>query len=156
MPKTAPFDNYPDEYDHWFVQNKHAFQSELMAVKKVLPSIGKGIEVGVGSGIFAEQLGIDEGIEPSPAMRERARQRNIKVIDGVAEDLPYPDQSFDFVLMVTTICFVDDIYKSFDEVHRILIDKGHLIIGFVDKNSAIGKEYIKRKDESLFYKDAVF
>ena len=156
MPKTAPFDNYPDEYDNWFVINKHAFQSELMAVKKVLPSKGKGIEIGVGSGIFAEPLGITEGIEPSRAMREKAKQRNIKAIDAVAENLPYSDKSIDFILMVTTICFVDDIYKSFDEVHRILTDTGRLIIGFVDKNSPIGKEYLEHKDESLFYKDAVF
>jgi hypothetical protein len=33
---------------------------------------------------------------------------------------------------------------------------GRLIIGFVDKNSPIGKEYLEHKDESLFYKDAIF
>jgi ubiquinone/menaquinone biosynthesis C-methylase UbiE len=156
MPKTAPFDNYPDEYDHWFVINKHAFKSELMAVKKALPPRGRGIEIGVGSGIFAEPLGITEGIEPSRAMREKAKQRNIKAIDAVAENLPYHDKSIDFVLMITTICFVDDICRSFDEVHRILTDTGRFIIGFVDKNSPIGKEYLEHKEESLFYKDAVF
>lgn len=156
MPKTAPFDNFPDEYDNWFVINKYAFQSELNAITKVLPVKGKGIEIGVGSGIFAEPLGISEGIEPSRAMREKAKQRNIRAIDAVAENLPYSDKSIDFALMVTTICFVDDIYKSFDEVNRILTDTGCLIIGFVDKNSPIGKMYLEHKDESIFYKDAVF
>ncbi len=156
MPKTKPFDNYPDEYDNWFVTNEYAFQSELNAIKKVLPVRGKGIEIGIGSGIFAEPLGITEGIEPSRAMRERAKQRNIKSIDAVAENLPYSDKSIDFALMVTTICFVDDIYKSFDEANRILTDNGRLIIGFVDKNSPIGKKYLEHKDESIFYQDAVF
>jgi SAM-dependent methyltransferase len=156
MPKTAPFDQYPDLYDHWFVINKHAFQSELMAVKKALPSMGEGIEVGVGSGMFAEPLGITEGIEPSTAMRKKAKRRNINAIDGVAENLPYSDKSKNFVLMVTTICFLDDIHKSFEEVHRILRDDGRFIIGFVDKKSLIGKHYQERKDESVFYKEAVF
>jgi ubiquinone/menaquinone biosynthesis C-methylase UbiE len=156
MPKTAPFDNFPDEYDNWFVINKFAFQSELNAIKSAMPVKGKGIEIGVGSGIFAEPLGISEGIEPSRAMREKAKQRNIRAIDAVAENLPYSDKSIDFALMVTTICFVDDIYKSFDEVNRILTDTGCLIIGFVDKNSPIGKMYLEHKDESIFYKDAVF
>jgi len=156
MPKTAPFDNFPDEYDNWFVTNKFAFQSELNAIKKVLPVRGKGIEIGVGSGIFAEPLGISEGIEPSRAMRENAKQRNIRAIDAVAENLPYSDKSIDFALMVTTICFVDDIYKSFEEVNRILVDTGRLILGFVDKNSPIGKLYLEYKDESIFYKDAAF
>ena len=152
MPKTAPFDNHPDEYDQWFVINRQAFQSELKAIQKVLPPAGKGIEVGVGSGIFAQPLGIKEGIEPSFAMRERAEQRGIHAINGVAEDLPYPGQSIDFVLMVTTLCFVDDVYKSFGEIHRILKDKGRFIIGFVDKNSPIGKEYLAHKDEGFFIK----
>ena len=156
MPKTAPFDNFPDEYDNWFVRNKYAFQSELNAIKSAMPVKGKGIEIGVGSGIFAEPLGISEGIEPSRAMREKAKQRNIRAIDAVAENLPYSDKSIDFALMVTTICFVDDIYKSFDEVNRILTDTGRLIIGFVDKNSPIGKMYLEHKDENIFYKDAVF
>ncbi|MCK4464750.1 MAG: class I SAM-dependent methyltransferase, partial [Bacteroidales bacterium] len=151
-----PFDNYSDEYDHWFVINKHVFQSELNAIKKVLPNLGKGVEIGVGSGIFAEPLGITEGVEPSRAMRKKAKKRNINVIDAVAENLPYPDKSIDFALMITTICFVDDIYKSFNEVNRTLMDTGRLIIGFVDKNSPVGKKYLEHKDESIFYKDALF
>ena len=58
MPKTEPFDNYPDEYDNWFVINKYAFQSELNAIKKALPNNGDVIEVGSGSGIFAAPLGL--------------------------------------------------------------------------------------------------
>jgi len=156
MPKTEPFDHYADEYDNWFINNKFAFQSELKAIKKVIPENKDGIEIGIGSGIFAEPLGIKEGIEPSKAMREKAKRKNINVIDAVAEKLPYHDESKDFVLMVTTICFVDDINKSFKEVNRILKNDGSLIIGFVDKESVIGKVYLEHKNESVFYKDAVF
>ncbi len=156
MPKTEPFDQHADEYDHWFMVNKYAFQSELKAVKSVIPDSGKGVEIGVGSGIFAEPLGIREGVEPSQTMRKRANKRNINAVDGVAEHLPYSDCSFDFALMITTICFVDDIVQSFYEVYRILGDSGRLIIGFVDKDSPIGKLYQQIKEESVFYKDACF
>ncbi len=156
MPKTKPFDNHLKEYEMWFVDNHFVFQSELNAIKKAIPYGKKGIEIGIGSGIFAQPLGIDGGIDPSKAMREKAKERNINVIDAVAENLPYPDKSKDFVLMVTTICFVDDIYKSFNEANRILKDTGNLIIGFVDKNSQIGKAYLEHKDENIFYKDAIF
>ena len=156
MPKTEPFDQYSDEYDHWFVVNKYAFQSELKAVKSVMPVSGKGVEIGVGSGIFAEPLGIREGVEPSRAMREKAKKKNINAVDGVAECLPFSDSSFDFALMVTTICFVDDIVQSFHEARRILSDNGMLILGFVDKDSPIGKIYQQYKEESVFYRDARF
>jgi len=156
MLKTGPFDNYSDEYDDWFVINKYAFQSELNAIRKTLPENGDVVEVGIGSGIFAAPLGIKEGIDPSEAMREKAKKRGIRVVDAIAENLPYADKSKDVILMVTTICFVDDIYKSFQEVHRVLKDDGHFIIGFVDKNSPIGKFYLEQKDENVFYKDAIF
>jgi len=121
-----------------------------------MPGSGKGVEIGVGSGIFAEPLEIREGVEPSRVMREKAKKKNINALDGVAENLPYPDKSFDFALMITTICFVDDIVRSFHEVYRILKNNGRLIIGFVDKNSPIGKVYQENKEESIFYKDALF
>ena len=156
MPKTQPFDNYSDEYDNWFVKNKYTFQSELNAIKKVMPKCGNGIEIGIGSGIFAEQLGIKEGFEPSEAMRKKAEKRNLIVYTAVAENIPFPDECRDFILMITTICFVDDIYKSFSEAYRILKDNGSLIIGFVDKNSPVGKLYSEHKNESVFYKDATF
>jgi ubiquinone/menaquinone biosynthesis C-methylase UbiE len=156
MPKTEPFDHYADEYDNWFVINKYAFQSELNAIKKALPEKGDAIEIGIGSGIFAAPLGIKEGVDPSKAMRKKAKERGIRVMDAVAENLPYTDKSKDVVLMITTICFVDDIYKSFYEVFRVLKDGGYFIIGFVDKNSPIGKFYLEHKYENVFYKDAVF
>lgn len=156
MPKTKPFDKYLTEYEHWFVKNHFVFQSELEAIRRVLPDSGKGVEIGVGSGIFASLLGIKDGIEPSHAMRKKAMERNINVIDSVAEKLPYPDKSYGYALMVTTICFVDSVTQAFEEVYRILNKNGLFIIGFVDKSSPVGKIYLENKDKNIFYKDANF
>ena len=156
MAKTRVFDENLNEYEQWFIINEFVYRSELKAVQKAIPKNKKGFEIGIGSGLFAKPLGIEEGIDPSSKMRKKARERNLKVIDAVAEDLPFPDESKDFALMVTTICFVDDMYKSFQEAHRVLKQNGHLIIGFVDKNSPIGKLYLEHRNESLFYQDAIF
>ncbi len=156
MAKTEPFDQYMEEYEEWFSENHYAFLSELAAVQKALPEKSRGVEIGVGSGKFALPLGIKEGVEPSKAMREKAKERGLSVIDGVAENLPLPDSSFDFVLMVTTICFVDDIERSLAESYRILKDDGCIILGFVDRESPVGKLYLTIKEKNVFYKDAVF
>jgi SAM-dependent methyltransferase len=156
MALTKPFDEHPEEYEQWFSDNHFTFESELAAIHRVLPEKGKGIEIGIGSGIFAAPLGITDGIEPSKAMRQKALERGLNVIDGVAENLPFEDKSYDFALMVTTICFVDDIKKSFAEAYRILRGNGTLIIGFVDKESQVGQLYLSIKDENIFYKDATF
>jgi len=55
----------------------------------------------------------------------------VKVLSWVAEELPLGDSSFDFVLMVTTVCFVDDINRALLEAHRVLSHGGILIMGFV-------------------------
>lgn len=156
MTKHLVFDKYIDQYENWFNDNYYVYQSELKAIRQLLPSEGKGLEIGVGSGIFAQPLGIKEGCDPSDTMRKKAIERGINAVYGIAENLPYPSGSFDFVLMVTTICFVDDPDKSIAEVYRILKNKGKFIIAFVDKDSPLGKQYLKHKNESIFYKDATF
>jgi SAM-dependent methyltransferase len=156
MAKIKPFNEHVSEYEQWFVDHYFVFQSELTALRKAIPEKGAGVEIGIGSGIFALPLKIQDGIEPSPAMRRKAKERGIYPIDGVAEKLPYPDKSYDYSLMVTTICFLDNIIQSFKEVYRILRKKGKFIIGFVDKNSPVGKIYLENREQSLFYKDAIF
>jgi len=156
MAKTTAFDAHITEYDNWFVRNRFAFLSELNAVKHVLPQVDGVIEIGIGSGIFAAPLGIQRGVDPSMAMREKAKQKGIEVLDAVAEKLPYANASINGAVMITSICFVDDIYQAFNEVYRVLKKNGFLILGFVDKDSPVGKEYLKHKAESMFYNDAVF
>lgn len=156
MAGIEQFETHAAKYEDWFEKNPFAYESELQAVRMQIPIGGKGIEIGVGSGRFAEPLGINLGIEPSGKMREIAEKRGIKVMDGVAENLPFDNAQFDFALMVTTICFLDDIKTAFKEAHRILKPGGSLIIGFVDKNSPIGKSYQEHKNESTFYQEATF
>jgi len=155
MAKIEVFEKYTERYEKWFERNRFVYESELEAVRKVIPK-GKGIEIGVGTGRFASPLEIKYGIEPSRKMGKIAEERGIKVICGVAEKLPLKDSSFDFVLMITTICFVDDIRASFQEVRRVLKPGGYFLAGFIDRESIIGRAYQKNKDKSIFYKEADF
>jgi len=151
-----PFDIYTDEYEKWFEENKTTFQSELLAIRQVMPTWGKCIEIGIGSGIFAEQLGIKFGIDPSDSMLELARKRNLNVVKGFAENLPYPDESFDYAAFITSICFIKNPDKAIVETHRILKTGGEIIVAFIDKNSRLGHTLIKEKEGSKFYSIASF
>jgi len=154
--KIEPFEKYTKRYENWFEKNRFAYESELKAVKLMLPKEGIGIEIGVGSAKFAAPLGIKFGVEPSAKMREIARKRGIKVVQAIAENLPYKDCKFDYALMVTTLCFLDNVNAAFKEVYRVLKPEGYLINGFVDKDSKIGKKYEEYKQESVFYRIAKF
>ena len=156
MLKITPFEKHAEQYEKWFTENLWVYEAELRAVKSMLPAEGYGMEIGVGTGRFADPLGIKIGVEPSKRMREIAEKRGIQALDGVAEELPFEDSQFHFALMVTTVCFVDDISKTLMEAHRVLCHGGFLIIGFVDRSSRVGQIYLDRQNENVFYKDATF
>jgi SAM-dependent methyltransferase len=157
MPKIDPFEKHSDRYDAWFEKNRDIYNLEVEAIRKLIPSSpAKGLEVGVGSGKFAVPLGIKIGVDPSERMAAKAEKQGIRVFRNVAEDLPFSASEFEFVLMVTTICFVDDILKSFREAFRVLKPNGCIIIGFVDKESELGKQYRDKRNTSIFYREATF
>ena len=156
MARIGPFEKYSKKYEDWFEKNKFVYESEIQAIKELFPKVKKSIEIGVGSGKFAIPLGIKTGVDPSPRMRKIAEQKGIKVINAVAEELPFENFQFEVVLMVTTICFVDNLNLAFREAYRILKLGGYLIIGFVDKDSSLGKLYQQYKEKSLFYNIATF
>ena len=58
MPKTDPYDKHKDKYENWFTRNRFAYESELQAIKLILPQGENGMEIGVGTGRFAGPLGI--------------------------------------------------------------------------------------------------
>jgi len=156
MPKVEPFEKHTNQYEEWFQNNAFAYESELNAIRRLLPGGGTSVEIGVGSGLFAAPLGITVGVEPSNAMAALAQQRGINVVGGVAEALPFDDNRFDFALMVTTLCFLDDIETSFREVFRVIKPGGYFICGFVDRESFLGKIYEKYKHQNVFYRHATF
>jgi SAM-dependent methyltransferase len=154
--KRTPFNTYHSRYEAWFRRYPEAYHSELLAIRALLPWQGLGLEIGVGTGRFAGPLGISIGIDPSRAMLVYAIERGISNIEGVAEVLPFKDAVFDYGLVVTTICFVDDPQKMLNEAHRVLKSEAPLVIGFVDRASALGQQYLSHQDESVFYREARF
>jgi ubiquinone/menaquinone biosynthesis C-methylase UbiE len=150
------FDTYADEYDTWFDAHPWVYQSEMQAIKMVLPQGERGVEIGTGTGRFSVPFGISIGVEPSGAMAKIARSSGITVYDSKAENLPFDDGAFDFALMVTTICFLEDPIKALKEIRRILRPAGKIIIGMLDKESPLGRLYETKKNDSKFYKYARF
>jgi SAM-dependent methyltransferase len=155
MAKTGAFDTQVDRYEGWFEKNNFAYESQVAAIRSILP-LGKGVEIGVGTGRFAVPLGIKLGVDPSESMREVARKKGVEVVPGVAEDLPFPEESLDLVLMVTVICFFDDVAEAFAEACRVLKPGGSLVVAFIDRDTPVGKIYDANKHDSAFYQEATF
>jgi ubiquinone/menaquinone biosynthesis C-methylase UbiE len=150
------FENLAEEYDAWFDKYLPAYESEVKAVKELMPPSGNGLEIGVGTGRFAAPLGIKVGVEPTRAMAEIARKRGVKVYEACAEELPFRDESFDFVTMVTVLCFLVDPFRALREATRVVKNRGRLIIGTIDPDSPLGRTYEANKHKSKFYRQANF
>jgi SAM-dependent methyltransferase len=153
---VAPFEAHHERYEAWFKKHEAAYISELLALRPFVPWEGRGIEIGVGSGRFAAPLGVQVGLDPSPAMLAHAAARGIETVEGVAENLPFAESSFDHALVVTTICFVDSPAKMLTEARRVLKPGGRLVIGFIDRESTLGQDYLEHQAENIFYREATF
>jgi ubiquinone/menaquinone biosynthesis C-methylase UbiE len=56
-------------------------------------------------------------------MASITKKKGIEVLRGIGESLPFTAETFDFVLLVTTICFVEDPRTTLSEEHATL--RGH-------------------------------
>lgn len=154
MANTQSFDQHAEMYEAWFEKNPLVYADEVQTLKKLIGNRRNGVDIGMGSGRFSLPLGIEVGVEPSQTMREIALSKGLHPVDGIAEVLPFENEAFDFALMITVICFVDNPLKALQEAYRVLCKNGSLIIGIVDKNSPLGQKY--EKESSLFYHEATF
>jgi ubiquinone/menaquinone biosynthesis C-methylase UbiE len=134
------FDETWQDYDQWYDEHQALYQSELAALKMAVPS-GAGLEIGVGTGRFAESLQARFGLDPAIKMLRAAKKRGIAVVQGMGESLPFKEESFDFVQIVFVIEFVDDPFVFLREAARSLRRNGALILGFIDKDSEWGRYY---------------
>jgi SAM-dependent methyltransferase len=156
MARIEPFEAHTERYEAWFERHDAAYVSELLALRPFVPLTGRGLEIGVGSGRFAAPLGVQVGIDPSRAMLDHARARGIEVIVGTAEQLPFADDGFDHALVVTTLCFVDSPGAMLAQARRVLKPGGVLVMGFIDRDSDLGRHYESHREASVFYRDATF
>jgi len=148
MEVISAFDKSAEDYDSWYHKEPGSliFESEVRAVE-VFPLMGLGVEIGVGTGVFSSRLKVPLGLDPSLRMLRIARRRGLSVVQGLGEFLPIKSRSLDYVLFILTICFLRNPSISFREAWRILKNEGHIIIGFIPRNSQWGELYSKKGGE---------
>jgi SAM-dependent methyltransferase len=156
IPSRIVFNEHAGDYDAWFDEHNSVYQAQLRILRGAAPDFRHGLEVGVGSGRFAAPLGIHSGIDPSAMLARMAKRRGVEVALGEAEHLPYRTGSFDFVLMMTVICFLDEIQRAFHEVHRVLDHGGTLVTGFIEAGGEIFQKYRHEPIKGRFLRFATF
>jgi SAM-dependent methyltransferase len=99
------------------------------------------LDVACGTGILAREIaprvgaaGRIVGVDPSPGMIAVAKQLApaIEWREGIAESLPFPDQSFDAVVSQFGLMFFTDRRQALREMLRVLTPGGRLAVAVWD------------------------
>jgi ubiquinone/menaquinone biosynthesis C-methylase UbiE len=133
----------PDAYRRWRAsrlgQTTDALEEKLILDLVGPPASLRILDVGCGDAALAVALadrgGIVTGVDADRRMlaagRARAEARGVAVhlLQGDIRALPFPDGSFDIVVAVTVLCFMDDAARAVGEMARVLRPGGRLLIG---------------------------
>ncbi len=112
---------------------------------EVLPLLGdfkdkKVLDVGAGNGRLAGRLaGLGAevtALDVSEEMLKRIKNKEIKIVVGEAENLSFPDDSFDIVIAAFLIVHLKDLSLFFDEVYRVLKPGGKFLVTNINQRKA--------------------
>lgn len=153
------FDREAHHYDAWFdsPEGRVLFQAEVEAVRLLLDGLpGPLLEVGVGTGRFAQALGVPFGVDPARGALLLARRRGVRVVLARGEALPFHDRVFGGVMLIVTLCFAEP-RPLLREAGRVLEPEGGLIVADILRDSAWGRWYLEKKGAGHpFYRHATF
>lgn len=141
---TAPRPATPAAKSHrWFAAFYRRFNDfvEKRWLAKVRADMladvtGDVLEIGAGTGANLPHYRRAERVvltEPDAAMRRYLAERlnrcpaPVEVVAAPAEELPFPDHSFDAVVCTLVLCSVDDPARAIAEMRRVLRPDGRLV-----------------------------
>ncbi|PIE69150.1 MAG: methyltransferase type 11 [Deltaproteobacteria bacterium] len=151
-------DQQADRYEQWFATplGRFVLDQESRLLQRLVASWPRRrqglLDVGCGAGHFSHKFwewGFEvSGVDPSPAMLRLARKRMGEGSDlrvGVAEHLPYNDNDFDFVSLITVLEFCEEPELALAEAMRVA-RKG-VIIGFLNRHSLYYLTHVRFRTE---------
>lgn len=141
---------HAEEYDAWYEtpMGIALFATEVGALRPLLHGLPRPhAEVGVGTGRFAAALGVEYGLDPSVPALEMARRRGIGVAAGVGEAMPFRDSCLGAVLLAFALCFVQDPGRVAQEIRRVTVPGGGVVLGLLPRGTPWADSYAARGAE---------
>ncbi len=118
----------------WFVGRRAILESFLTGIAEKLrtpQSTLRILDVGCGTGANIEMLsryGEAEGVDVSDDALEFCRKRGRKAQKGLAETLPYADETFDLTTALDVVEHLDDDLAGLKEMYRVTKSGGYSLI----------------------------
>lgn len=136
----------PADYDAWYDTPRGRWIGDTeyaLAARLLAPQAGDSLlDVGCGTGWFTRRAAADglvaTGLDPNPAWLDFARDHGspaLNWVEGDARELPFADASFDHVLSIAALCFVDDERQAVAETVRVA--RRRFAIGWLNRSSLL-------------------
>ena len=125
-----------DQYAKGGIGRWHWDKRDQLALNLVRPTDLTIVDIGCGEGITLEKihrLFPDKkvlGIDILPENIDICRQQGCNVKQGDVYNLPLSSESVDFVLLMEVIEHLEDYEIAIQEIHRVLVSGGRLVIVF--------------------------
>jgi len=135
---------------------KRILEREIRFVNEKLLGCKKVLSIGCGPAFLEAELHNLHpemnitGLDYSKEMIEQAT-KEIPIIYGDAQHLKFEDNSFDAVLYITSLEFIQSIQKAIKEAYRVLQSKGLLLVLMLNPKSRYFQE--KYKNNSYIRKN---
>ena len=137
--------------DFSVVASRIVFQAEHLCETADIQAGWRVLDVATGSGnaaIAAARRGCEVvGIDYVPALLERGRIRaaaehlDVRFVEGDAEDLRFPDASFDAVLSIYGVMFAPDHHRAAAELARVCRPGGRIALASWTPDGFIGETF---------------
>ena len=136
----------PADYDAWYDTPRGRWIGETeyaLAARLLAPQPGDSLlDVGCGTGWFTRRAAADglvaTGLDPNAAWLEYARAHSdpaLRWVEGDARALPFADASFDHVLSIAALCFIDDARQAVAEALRVT--RRRFALGWLNRSSLL-------------------
>jgi ubiquinone/menaquinone biosynthesis C-methylase UbiE len=100
------------------------------------------LEVGCGTGLVLRRIQSfaksAKGVDLSPGMLEKARERGLEVVEGSATELPFADKSFDVACSFKVLAHIPNIERALSEMVRVTRPGGTVLAEFYNPYSFRG------------------
>lgn len=143
------------QYDSWYQTSRGQWISDnefRLMMRQLHPEPGSTLlDVGCGTGHFSRRFasaGLEiTGIDPDvdALMFARYQSSSVEYMEGRAENLPFPDNSFDYCSAVTSLCFVENYGKAITEMWRVC--RKAMVLGVLNRRSLL---YLRKRRQGSY------
>jgi ubiquinone/menaquinone biosynthesis C-methylase UbiE len=170
MTRARMFDNWPEQYDRWFTtpigELVREYEKELI-ISLLKPEKGEKIlDAGCGTGVFTDDIlehgALVFGIDISLPMLARAEEKlegyPFFKAAGSVICLPFPENTFDKVVSITALEFIEDGRKALEELFRVTKRGGSILVATLNSLSswAAQRREKAKKGQSALFKKVIF